>query len=179
MRTVGIAISILIIVAGIVVSRLGLVNKEAIDQAVSEVLSTNDTQSDMEGDKDFGRGGVASADLNTSNDSESRSGVSGYEYDGGDKTSISIDSFIYPESVIVEQDEDSIYLTTSDEVETVTMWYEDMIKSLGLNINNFVRTEANGQVLNKMSGEAVDFSFTAVITSEMSSDLVHINLQIK
>lgn len=59
-------------------------------------------------------------------------------------------SFIYPGSEIISSDSDSLHLKTMDDPERVTDWYQEKIKSLNMNVRNFIKTKTNDNVLNKL-----------------------------
>jgi hypothetical protein len=60
--------------------------------------------------------------------------------------------FVYPGAVIISQSTDQLRLSTGDDADTVTNWYEQKIKAGGANIKSFVKTNTNGNVNNSLSG---------------------------
>lgn len=61
-------------------------------------------------------------------------------------------SYIYPGSAVVETSSGSIKMTSTGNADEVTKWYKDKIVSMGMNVNSFVSTKTNGNILNKLSG---------------------------
>lgn len=57
----------------------------------------------------------------------------------------------YPNSTLLEKD-GQLTFQSMDDTTTITNWYKERIKSLGLNATSFVQTKTNGNVLNKMVG---------------------------
>ena len=61
-------------------------------------------------------------------------------------------SFFYPGSTVKSHEGSVSIMISNDDVDVVTNWYKDKIKSLGMNVTSFVVTKTNGNVLNKLAG---------------------------
>ena len=61
-------------------------------------------------------------------------------------------SFFYPGSTVKSHEGSVSIMVSNDNVDVVTNWYKDKIKSLGMNVTSFVVTKTNGNVLNKLVG---------------------------
>src|SRR5258706_6460349 len=61
-------------------------------------------------------------------------------------------SYLYVDADIVSQTDTKLSLSSSANVDIITAWYEDKIKSEGMNIKTFVTTNANDKILNKLVG---------------------------
>lgn len=59
-------------------------------------------------------------------------------------------SFVYPNSTITSQSENSYELRTSDDPETVTNWYREKVNAENYSAKSVVKTKTNGNVLNKI-----------------------------
>ena len=89
------------------------------------------------------------------------------EPDDGESVSIKIDSnissddtivtiqsdneFIYPNSDIIKDGENTLVLSSSDSTDTITEWYKEKIKLLGYTAKSTVKTKTNGQVQNQLA----------------------------
>lgn len=60
-------------------------------------------------------------------------------------------AYYYPGSQLIDQSSGTLILISTDSPAGVTDWYESKFRQSGFNINTFVRTSANGRVLNKLS----------------------------
>lgn len=63
---------------------------------------------------------------------------------------------------------------TTDNSQTVTNWYKDKIKSLGMKTTAFVQTSTNGNVLNKLAGSSSSTNVTIEIIKKSSENTVYI-----
>ncbi|MBI2031187.1 MAG: hypothetical protein HYT08_01095 [Candidatus Levybacteria bacterium] len=61
-----------------------------------------------------------------------------------------INNFVYPNSVKTSIGMNNVVMKSSDNPQVITDWYKERIKSLGMNVNSFVQTNTNGNVLNKL-----------------------------
>lgn len=61
-----------------------------------------------------------------------------------------ISDFVYPNSKINSQNNDSLNLESSDSPQTITDWYKNKIQGLGMSAKSFIQTNTNGNVLNKL-----------------------------
>ncbi|OGE29654.1 hypothetical protein A2867_02250 [Candidatus Daviesbacteria bacterium RIFCSPHIGHO2_01_FULL_40_11] len=61
-----------------------------------------------------------------------------------------LSDFKYPNSSQVGNLENGIKLESSDDPNTITDWYQEKIRSLGFKSKSFVKTNTNGNILNKL-----------------------------
>lgn len=61
-------------------------------------------------------------------------------------------SLFYPGASIISQSSNEFVLQSSDSPDTITPWYKEKIKSMGMSSKSFVTTKTNGNVLNKLVG---------------------------
>lgn len=78
------------------------------------------------------------------NSTTSYSGPSGNENSG------SLSDYHYPGASISSESSGEMVMKTGDGAATVTSWYENNIRDKGMNTQSFVRTNSNGNVLNKL-----------------------------
>ncbi len=87
-----------------------------------------------------------------------------------------INEYLYPGSVIVNSDGGSMKLTSSDDPDMITQWYKEKIKSAGMNVNSFVTTKTNDNVLNKLSGADGKTEIKIEIKKQVNDSKVEISV---
>ena len=87
-----------------------------------------------------------------------------------------INEYIYPGSVIISSNGSTLKLTSSDNPDTITQWYKEKIKSAGMNVNSFVTTKTNGNVLNKLSAADGTTDIKVEIKKQASGSKVEISV---
>ncbi|OGG01811.1 hypothetical protein A2Z33_00950 [Candidatus Gottesmanbacteria bacterium RBG_16_52_11] len=93
------------------------------------------------------------------------------------KTGGRITDYIYPGATVRSQSEDSLSLESGDSPDKVTDWYEEKIRSAGMNVRSFVKTKTNGKVLNKLSAAGTDdVSISIEISREPGESAVRITV---
>lgn len=80
--------------------------------------------------------------------------------------------FVYPGSSQIGEEGSFKVYKSSDSAESITKWYEDQIDKRNLGATSIVRTETNGNILNKLSAASPDFKIEVEITSEGSGTLI-------
>src|SRR3989338_9723748 len=60
-------------------------------------------------------------------------------------------SYQYPNSQIISRSDDRLKLESSDDPGKITDWYKTLIKQKDMNVQSFVTTSTNGEVLNKLA----------------------------
>ena len=93
-------------------------------------------------------------------------------------SSSSIDLFRYPNASVTESSETMLKLTTQDPPETVTHWYKKTITDNGMNTRSFVATSTNGEVLNKLAAAGNNMNVSVEITKANSDQTVHITVSL-
>lgn len=67
-------------------------------------------------------------------------------------SSTNFSDFKYPGSSTTTDTSSQLVLSSSDDPETITSWYENKIKELGYSSQSSAKTNTNGNVLNKLAG---------------------------
>lgn len=99
------------------------------------------------------------------------------EQEKADRSS-EVDVYIYPDAKIISRSGNAINLQVSDPAQTVTNWYENKIKQDNLNVTSFVKTDTNGQILNKLVGANSNKEVRVEIKSS-SESLVEVSVQVE
>ena len=86
------------------------------------------------------------------------------------------DEYIYPGSVIINSNYEMLKLKSSDNPDTITQWYKEKIKNAGMNVNSFVTTKTNGNVLNKLSAADEAIEIKVEIKKQASDSKVEISV---
>lgn len=79
---------------------------------------------------------------------------------------ITINNFIYPNSVRTSISMNNVVMKSNDHPQAITDWYKEKIKSLGMNINSFIQTNTNGNVLNKLLSANSGFKISVIISKK-------------
>lgn len=82
--------------------------------------------------------------------------------------------FIYPNSKQINISSNILSLESGDLPDSITNWYKDKIKSLGMNTTSFVQTSTNSNVLNKLVGARESKQIKVEISKSASETLVKI-----
>lgn len=88
------------------------------------------------------------------------------------QTNTNTSDWRYPEA----QDNGNSSFTSSQNPTTITNWYKDKIKSLGMNTTSFVTTNTNDNVLNKLAGANGSENVTIEIKKDSSESTTHITI---
>lgn len=59
---------------------------------------------------------------------------------------------IYPGASVVNSNDESMTLTSSDDADSITQWYKEYIETQHMNVKSFVTTKANDKVHNVLVG---------------------------
>lgn len=92
-----------------------------------------------------------------------------------DQPSQTIWDFQYPGSDVISKTETTVTLESSDDPKKITDWYKDKIKAMNMNVNTFVQTSTNGNVLNKLVGANGEAEVRIEITKQNGSQIVKIS----
>lgn len=87
-----------------------------------------------------------------------------------------LSNFKYPNSSQVGSLENGIKLESSDDPKVITDWYEEKIRSLGFKSKSFVKTNTNGQVLNKLVAASAEKEVRVEIAKSAGSTKVLITV---
>ena len=85
-----------------------------------------------------------------------------------------LSEYKYPNSQIVSSSSNSLFLESSDNSDSITDWYKQMLNSQGMNVKTFVMTKVNDQVLNKLVGADGNKEISVEISKESMSSSVKI-----
>ena len=76
-------------------------------------------------------------------------------------------SYQYPNSRVISRLDDNLKLESSDDPGKITDWYKSLIKQRDMNVQSFVTTNSNGEILNKLG--AADGDDEVMITIRKSA----------
>src|SRR4030042_3716946 len=85
----------------------------------------------------------------------------------------------YNQAEIIEVLPNSLIIKSTDDTKTITNWYKEKIKSEGMNINTFVETNTNNNILNKLVGATGQKELRIEITKKGSDLSSQINISLK
>lgn len=80
----------------------------------------------------------------------------------------------YPSSKVISSSNTSLTLESSDNPDTITNWYRQMIKSEDMNVTSFVTAKANDYVLNKLVGANSQMQVSVEIKKDAGDSFVRI-----
>lgn len=86
--------------------------------------------------------------------------------------------FQYPGSTRVGSDDETVTYQSQDDSDRITDWYEEKIRSLGMNAKSFVKTRTNDNVLNKLVGADGSREVRVEISKPAASSTVTIKVSI-
>ncbi|HUW24706.1 MAG TPA: hypothetical protein VMW04_03715 [Patescibacteria group bacterium] len=87
--------------------------------------------------------------------------------------------FRYPGAEIVSLGGHSLSLKSADTVEAITAWYKQKLTGLNLNIRNFIQTNTNDSIANRLSGVNEKRQITVQIDKEETAASVKIIVTIR
>lgn len=93
-------------------------------------------------------------------------------------TNQNIDPFLYPGSVIVSSNSNSMQLTSTQDADVITDWYKEKIKSMGYRSTAFAATKTNGNVLTKLAGANGNTQINIEITKPSGDNTTKITITI-
>lgn len=82
--------------------------------------------------------------------------------------------FLYPGATIGSQSDSSMTLTSTDDPQTITDWYKNKIKELGMSTRSFVQTKTNDNVHNVLAAAKKSDEVKVTITKNAGESLVSI-----
>src|SRR3989344_2829966 len=62
--------------------------------------------------------------------------------------------YVYPGSTVIKTEGSTLFLQSSADPTTITNWYVDQIEKAGFSAKSTVRTNTNGNILNKISASS-------------------------
>ena len=86
-------------------------------------------------------------------------------------------TLIYPNSTVISSGNNLIILQSSDDPQTITDWYQGKIEELKYNANSFVKTNSNGNVMNKLVASNGKKEVDIEILKPADSDNVEIRVR--
>ena len=89
-----------------------------------------------------------------------------------------INYYKYQNSELISESEGKMTLINTDNVDVITDWYKDRIKSRNINVKSFVKTKTNGDVLNKLAGASSDEEVNITIKQNSESSVVNIDVSL-
>lgn len=82
--------------------------------------------------------------------------------------------FVYPGATVTAESDSSLTMESSDDAQTITDWYKDKIKELGMTTKSFVQTKTNDNVLNALAAAKSDEEIKVTITKNSGDWVVSI-----
>lgn len=87
-----------------------------------------------------------------------------------------LSEFYYPNASQISGDNKSLNLQSGDNPDSITNWYKDKIRSLGMNAKSFVTTKTNDNVLNKLAGAGGGKEIKVEISKKSNETLTKISV---
>lgn len=87
-----------------------------------------------------------------------------------------INDFIYPNSKVILQTQNSLELESLDDPAVITDWYKVKIEALKMSAKSFVKTNANGNILNKLDAASSNREIRVDIEKKNSGQAVTIKI---
>ncbi len=91
-------------------------------------------------------------------------------------TGTNMNDLRYPNSTVLSQNGGTLLLSSDDSETTITDWYKEKIRELGMNNKSFVTTNTNGDVLNKLVGGNGKAEVRVTITKTTNDTLTKIEV---
>lgn len=85
-----------------------------------------------------------------------------------------IDFLTYPNSTVITKTNSSLTLESDKNADEITDWYKDKIEEYDMNATSTIKTNTNGNVLNKISASNGSLKIEVEISASNSSNLVKI-----
>lgn len=93
-----------------------------------------------------------------------------------DPTQETADTLIYPNAEKQSSSGNSLFLKSQDDPDRITDWYKEQIAGLGMKTKTFVKTNENGNILNKLVGVNGASSIRVEITKNAMQNTVWITI---
>ncbi len=87
-----------------------------------------------------------------------------------------INSFIYPNAIVIAKSGNNLILQSNDDADKITDWYKQKIKELGMVASSFIKTNANGKVLNKLAGSSGEKEILVEVAKQHNENTVNISV---
>lgn len=89
-----------------------------------------------------------------------------------------IEDFRYQGSEVIVNDQDSLTLSSEDDPEAITDWYEDKLESYDMNVNSFVSTSTNDTVKNELVSSNGKSEIRILIQKDQEDSLTFIEIKL-
>lgn len=89
-----------------------------------------------------------------------------------------INDYRYSNSSVKEESGNRLSLESSDDPNAITNWYKEKLKSQNMNVNSFVTTSSNGNILNKLVSANGSIKISVEILRKSSDNTTEINVKI-
>ena len=86
--------------------------------------------------------------------------------------------YVYPGSTVIKTEGSTIFLQSSADPTTITNWYVDQIEKAGFSAKSTVRTNTNGNILNKISASSSGQKIEIEIKRAPNSSITEIKVNI-
>jgi len=91
----------------------------------------------------------------------------------------SINSFVYPGSEVKIIEINKVEMQSKSDPQVITDWYKEKIRGLGMRVNSFIQTNANGNVLNRLVSQNAEFKIDINITRKSNEENTRIEVSFK
>ena len=154
-------IALLLLIAGIIFNQSKL--EAPVEVQKNEVLSEETENSSDDSEKE---------------EETETSGPIGLENKPDPNIPSSLTNFYYPGAYVNSSSTEKLELESSDDPNKMTDWYKNKISSLGLHTQTFMKTNANGKVLNKLAGVNGSIEFQIEISKNTTDSRTKITITV-
>ena len=88
--------------------------------------------------------------------------------------SISNSEYVFPGASVISDSGGELIMQSNSGTDEITEWYQAKLKSLGMNVNTSVKTQANEKVLNKLAASGTSAGVGVEISKDEGSSTVRI-----
>lgn len=89
-----------------------------------------------------------------------------------------MESLVYPGSSSTNPESNRLLLTTADNADVVTAWYQDQLSSVNLNVKSVIRNNINGNIYNQIDAQNSDMTINISITQSNTDIETTININL-
>lgn len=139
-------------------------------QVLSEETQNDDQQKDKIDQSDIQIVGEDSLDSVTHNSEQD-------QLQKDSASNVRLDQFIYPNSSVTSRTDDQLIIESFDDPKQITDWYKQRLESYDMNINSFVTTKTNGNIINQLvsSDGVIEIKVKIESSAEENKVIIEIN----
>ncbi len=87
-------------------------------------------------------------------------------------------SWYYPNSTVKSSSGNNLSLESNDNSDAITEWYKNKIRGMNMNTKTFVKTNSNGNILNKLDGVGQGTEVRVEISRQRDQPLTKITVSL-